>query len=286
MADGLRIYFDFILKDYLLYKQEIEQASILLSMDYLKNFTYIGSEKQYANNFLFKYFSFLIKIAKYIFRSLDAVFAFKHGSTNAMASEHAEHQSSIASEFGGEEHSTKRRLRSHKNTEENEIILDLGAVAQHSAEVNSNNSSDSGTTAQVNQMSSMSLLRQLLPVNMAVPLKTRELLQDILAWQILPSDVPAEPSMIYGSVHLSRLIVKLPDFVNATPTMSDDKLKLLLQYLDCFIEYVFMIIIMKNYYYFLLHFCNTKICFRFLETHKEWFTEDQYKDAIKIEESN
>lgn len=156
-----------------------------------------------------------------------------------LASEQSEtHQCSVASEFGGEEHSTKRRLRSHKNTEENEIILDLGAVAQHSAEINSNNSSDSGATTQVTQMSSMNLLRQLLPVNMAVQLKTRELLQDILAWQILPSDAPAEPSMIYGSVHLSRLIVKLPDFVNATP-MSDDKLKLLLQYLDCFIEYVF-----------------------------------------------
>lgn len=48
MADGLRIYFDFILKDYLLYKQELEQASILLSTDYLKSFTYICSEKQYV----------------------------------------------------------------------------------------------------------------------------------------------------------------------------------------------------------------------------------------------
>lgn len=81
-------------------------------------------------------------------------------------------------------------------------------------------------------------------MNMAVPLKTRELLQDILAWQILPSDALAEASMIYGSVHLSRLIVKLPDFVNATP-MSDEKLKLLIQYLDCFIEYVIV-----SFYYF------------------------------------
>lgn len=244
MADGLRIYFDFILKDYLLYKQEIEQASILLSTDYLKNFTYISSEKQYVPLALLVTKAvmkkkFLFKTSNYIFRSLDAVFAFKHGTLNTLASEQSEtHQLSAASEFGAEEHSTKRRLRSHKNTEENEIILDLGAVAQHSAEVNSNNSSDSGANTQITQMSSMSLLRQLLPVNMAVQLKTRELLQDILAWQILPSDAPAEPSMIYGSVHLSRLIVKLPDFVNATP-MSDDKLKLLLQYLDCFIEYVF-----------------------------------------------
>lgn len=48
MADGLRIYFDFILKDYLLYKQEMEQASALLSPENLKNFIYVGSEKQYV----------------------------------------------------------------------------------------------------------------------------------------------------------------------------------------------------------------------------------------------
>lgn len=198
-----------------MYKQESEQASILLSSDYLKHFTYVGSEKQ----------------------SLDAVFAFKcvAGTVDA-------HQLSNTNETNIEEHATKRRLRSHKNTEENEFILDLGAVT----EINSS------TDSVVTQMSSLGWLRQLLPTNMTVPLKTRELLQDILAWQILPSDAPVEPSMIFGSIHLSRLIVKLPDFVNATP-MSDDKLKLLLQYLDNFIE--------------------------FLETHREWFTEHQYKDA-------
>lgn len=46
VADGLRIYFDFILKDYLLYKQEIQQASLLLSPENLKSLTYVGSEKE------------------------------------------------------------------------------------------------------------------------------------------------------------------------------------------------------------------------------------------------
>lgn len=46
VADGLRIYFDFLLKDYLLYKQEKEQANTLLSVENLKNFTYIASERQ------------------------------------------------------------------------------------------------------------------------------------------------------------------------------------------------------------------------------------------------
>lgn len=48
VADGLRIYFDFILQDYLLYKQEREQASVLLSPENLQNFTYVGSEKPYV----------------------------------------------------------------------------------------------------------------------------------------------------------------------------------------------------------------------------------------------
>lgn len=46
VADGLRIYFDFVLNDYLLYKQEQDQANALLSDDFLKNFAYIGSETQ------------------------------------------------------------------------------------------------------------------------------------------------------------------------------------------------------------------------------------------------
>lgn len=123
-----------------------------------------------------------------------------------------------------------RRLRSHKMNE-NEFILDLGAVSQQT------NDSEGGAATQVTQMSSLSLLRHLLPKNIAVPLSlmTRELLQDILAWKLLPCDVPMEPSMVFGAVHLSRLVVKLPDFVNATP-MSDEKLKLLLQNLENFIE--------------------------------------------------
>lgn len=44
VADGIRIYFDFLLKEYLLYKPEREQAAQLLSPANLRNFTYITSE--------------------------------------------------------------------------------------------------------------------------------------------------------------------------------------------------------------------------------------------------
>lgn len=46
VADGLRIYFDFLLKDYLLYSQEHEQANTLLSTENLSKFSYIASEQQ------------------------------------------------------------------------------------------------------------------------------------------------------------------------------------------------------------------------------------------------
>lgn len=172
-------------------------------------------------------------------------------NTPFSASDHSDTQTPAnPNESAIEESGPKRRLRSHKNIEENEFIFDLGAVTAPSIGSSSNNSSDSGT--QPAQMNSLTLLRQLLPTNLAVPLKTRELLQNILSWQILPSDAPAEPSMIYGSVHLSRLIVKLPEFLNAT-SMSDEKLKLLLQYMDCFIEYVFFVVVYsKGFWYFVI----------------------------------
>lgn len=167
----------------------------------------------------------------------------RQGTPNTNASENFEpHQPQIVVETPtvGDDRAAKRRLRSHKTVEENEFIFDLGAVAtppkpEESIASNSSSAESATTMPQMTQMSSLTLLRNLLPVNMAVTSKTRELLQNILAWQILPSNAPAESSMIYGSVHLSRLVVKLPDFLNAIP-MPEEKLKLLLQYLDCFIE--------------------------------------------------
>lgn len=46
VADGIRIYFDFLLRDYLLYQQERDQANLLLSDENLINYTYISSESQ------------------------------------------------------------------------------------------------------------------------------------------------------------------------------------------------------------------------------------------------
>lgn len=54
--------------------------------------------------------------------------------------------------------------------------------------------------------SSINILKNILPLNIGIPTKAKEILQNILSWQMLPSDAPPEPSMIYGAVHLARLI--------------------------------------------------------------------------------
>lgn len=210
----------------------------------------------------------------------------RQGTPSINVSENVEpHQPQMVVETStvSDDRAAKRRLRSHKTAEESEFIFDLGAVAsppkpEESIASNSSSAESTTTTQQVTQMSSLTLLRNLLPVNMAVTSKTRELLQNILAWQILPCDAPAEASMIYGSVHLSRLVVKLPDFLNAIP-MPDEKLKLLLLYLDCFIEYVCSRTRRKKEL-----FTNIFISLRFLETHRDWFGENQYSDAIQSSE--
>lgn len=103
VADGLRTYFDFTLKDYLLYKPEKEQASTLLSAENLKNFTYIASERQYD------------------------MLTFKQETPGTPFSGATDIQTEPTSsiETQQQEDNAKRRLRSYK-TEENEFIFDIG----------------------------------------------------------------------------------------------------------------------------------------------------------------
>lgn len=247
VADGLRIYFDFLLKDFLLYHQERDQADILLSDENLTNFTYIASERQ----------------------SLDAILSLKQGTPNTPFGSASDTGSEPQAPLNGsdttnvsvsgattDDNNSRRRLRSYKNAEESEFVFDFNSIKAPSI---SNVVAPSDDP--ISSMSCISLLKELIPPNMTITYKTRELLQNILSWQILPSDAPAEPSMIYGSVHLGRLMgkanccrlthlkcsnfsiidflpyfqVKLPDFLNAL-SIPDEKLKLLLQYMDGFIE--------------------------------------------------
>ncbi|XP_065092248.1 protein male-specific lethal-3 isoform X2 [Ochlerotatus camptorhynchus] len=215
VADGLRLYFDFTLKDYLLYPLEKQQAELVLSEEYLINFTYIASPSL----------------------SLDLLTVRLESPATDSGTDHADPTLS-GSSLAAQEEKRRRRLRSHKN-EENEFILDMGFIK-------------SETLSPGNpQTLAFSLLKGAFPSNVTISYQSKEIMDDAFGWKILPSDAPAEPSMIYGATHLARLIVKLPDFLSAT-TMADEKLKLLLKFLDCFSDYI--------------------------EEHEEWFGGHVYSD--------
>ncbi|KAI5645770.1 MRG domain-containing protein [Phthorimaea operculella] len=77
-----------------------------------------------------------------------------------------------------------------------------------------------------------------------------QLLDKVTKWQLLGGDqTPHLPCRTYGAIHLARLFVKLPDFLNAT-SMPDFKLKYVLKHIDMFIQY--------------------------LDEHEEWFGESYY----------
>lgn len=116
---------------------------------------------------------------------------------------------------------TRRRLRSHKN-EENEVLFDIGLnpnPAKDSYCISSIASTSSGGSTPHNTTNStlsdtnLNILKSLLPSNIGVTSKTKDILQNLFAWQLLPSNSLAEPSMIYGAVHLARLIGKSIFFV-------------------------------------------------------------------------
>ncbi|XP_063623099.1 protein male-specific lethal-3 isoform X2 [Cydia splendana] len=76
------------------------------------------------------------------------------------------------------------------------------------------------------------------------------LLEKVAKWQIIPREGTEHlPCRVYGAIHLARLFVKLPDFLNATQ-MPDFKLKLILKHIDMFVQY--------------------------LDEHSEWFGEMYY----------
>ncbi|XP_053695315.1 male-specific lethal 3 homolog [Sabethes cyaneus] len=228
VADGLRLYFDFTLKDYLLYPQERQQAELVLSPEYLANFTYVASPTF----------------------SLDLLTTRLESPAVDPALDHAEATMSAASLTAAQEEKKRRRLRSHKN-EENEFVLDLSSIKPETL------------TPGAPQALAYSLLKASFRSSITISFQTKEILDDAFGWKILPSNAPAEPSMIYGATHLARLIIKLPEFLSAT-AMADEKLKLLLKFLDCFSE--------------------------FIEEHDEWFGRELYNDKaglvdlVKLEE--
>lgn len=101
----------------------------------------------------------------------------------------------------------KRRLRSHRGDEE--LVLDIGSIKLEPPMLPTAVSSvitgnESETTR---KPSLLSILKPLLPINIgASVLNLKDVINDILRWQILPNESTAEPCMIFGAIHLARLI--------------------------------------------------------------------------------
>ncbi|XP_058454473.1 protein male-specific lethal-3 [Malaya genurostris] len=221
VADGLRLYFDFTLKDYLLYSNELQQAELVLSEEYLANFTYVAPPCL----------------------SLDLLTVRLESPVTDPGMDHLD-SASVSNLTATQEEKKRRRLRSHKN-EENEFMLDLNSIKSEAV------------APRNAQTLAYSLLKSAFRSSITISFQTKEILEDAFSWKILPINAPAEPSMIYGATHLARLIVKLPEFLSAT-TIADEKLKLLLKFLDSFSE--------------------------FIEEHDEWFGRKMYNDVVKLED--
>nr|Q9NBL2.1 RecName: Full=Protein male-specific lethal-3 [Drosophila virilis]AAF88149.1 male-specific lethal-3 [Drosophila virilis] len=86
-----------------------------------------------------------------------------------------------------------------------------------------------------------------------LPMEMRGFLRETFSWSLLSEESPPEKSIIFGAPHLARMLVLLPECLNASP-ISNEKLVDLLPHLDSFINY--------------------------LENHKEWFDKQNYLDPL------
>lgn len=107
------------------------------------------------------------------------------------------------------------------------------------AEIMSGMSSCSDSTNKASSLCSSSekILKSAVTLNVGTTKSTKEILNDVFEWKLISQYSEATPSMVYGVVHLIRLLVKLPKFLDVSP-MSDEKLQILLTFLDSVAEFL------------------------------------------------
>lgn len=203
-ADGLRVYFNFILKDFLLYPEEREY------------FEEIMNDGKFKIDFheLKKPFCFEDFVNK------QEKIQVKPEEQNSEIPEQAEKRSS--------------RLRSHSSkVEEDERLENISSMASTSSSCDSIAPSETFVKKGIFSGSWF-------PIKSSLSTKGRKILKDIFEWEmILPksTDDEAEASMVFGIYHMLRLIVKLPEFLTST-LMNEQKMKFLLKFLDEFVEFL------------------------------------------------
>jgi male-specific lethal 3 len=195
VADGLRVYFNFTLKDFLLYPVEKEKFDQVTSDEKMKNFNYQPKTDVTLNNFFSK------------------------------------NQEPVANDDENNTSAPERRmsrLRSHSmKAEEDEKIENLSSMAS--------TSSNDSFMPEIKCKGFYS--KSWFPLNSGISPVARKMIEETFEWKMLTEDANSEPAMIYGIYHLIRLVVKLPEFLSATP-MSEEKMGYLLKYLDAFVEFL------------------------------------------------
>lgn len=192
VADGLRIYFDFTLKDFLLYTPEQRQYDELFTDELLDTYKHVSIDRPY-------FLDHLPPNKPQLSDILECVE--KGGLTPTLSTSSACPSSTTAAEQQQQtEESARRRLRSHRTDDSDfSLIFENGLSGSESCQ--SGIMSNASSTTLISEQ-----LKSILPPNTSLPIRVRHLLQTTLAWELLPKDAPVEPSMVYGPIHLARLI--------------------------------------------------------------------------------
>lgn len=214
VADGIRIYFDFTISEYLLYKEEREYALSYLSEENLKSFIYIATPAFSLEWFNIK--NDVIEVSASMNSSTTTTPTPSFATENAIEMQ----SSSLVVNVGTTPQSTttecfsnsvnlsqddqpqRRKLRSHRS-DDCDFTLEncLSSIA----------STSSGASTPLNSnipASSLNYLKSLAPISPQI----RDFLQNVLSWRLLPSNAVSAPSMIFGAPHLARLIGNLHTF--------------------------------------------------------------------------
>lgn len=206
MADGLRIYFDFTITDYLLYKEEEDYALGYLSDENLKNFTYVATPAFSMEWFNTKSDANETNAATTtpetpIETNQTCNVGLMGGSVNAATTEATYLNTTLpnpntATSSAQDEQPQRRKLRSHRS-DDCDLTLEncLSSIA----------STSSGASTPLHSnipVSHLNYLKSLPPISPQI----RDFLQNVLSWRLLPSNAMPAPAMIFGAPHLARLI--------------------------------------------------------------------------------
>lgn len=219
MADGLRIYFDFTITDYLLYKEEEEYALSYLSEENLKSFTYVATPAFSMEWFNTKTDTTTETTASNNAPATTAAPEQQNETSNQTATpatantvnnnvtdptntnntNSTSNNPNTANSTNQDDQPQRRKLRSHRS-DDCDLTLEncLSSIA----------STSSGASTPLHSnipISHLNYLKSLPPISPQI----RDFLQNVLSWRLLPTNAVPAPAMIFGAPHLARLLGKI-----------------------------------------------------------------------------